>query len=76
MTTQAVIGSVVYNGAKVYINKHFHKVVVHAIIIDQCNQSAGLYDMQVTAICGRAIISLRDKNAVLRGLSVKLGLGH
>ena len=35
-----IFGSIVYNRAIVYKRHNFLKVVVHVIIIDQCNQTA------------------------------------
>ena len=52
----AVFWSIVYNRAKVYIHQTFSKVVVHVIIIDQWNQTARLYENQVTIIYSRAIL--------------------
>ena len=38
--TWKILGSIVYNRAIVYKHQNFLKVVVHVIIIDQCNQTA------------------------------------
>ena len=35
-----IFGSIVHNRAIVYKHQNFLKVVVHVIIIDQCNQTA------------------------------------
>ena len=48
--------SLVYNGAKVYFIQNFLNVIVHVIIIHQWNQTARLYEIQVTVICSRAIL--------------------
>ena len=45
-----LFGSIVYIRAKVYIHQDFFKVVVHVIIIDHWNQTARLYEIQVTVI--------------------------
>ena len=41
------IGPIVYNPTIVYLHNNFLKVVVHVIIIDQLNQAARLYKIQV-----------------------------
>ena len=43
-------------GSIVYKHQDFLKVVVHMIIIDQWNQVARLYEIQVTVIYSRAIL--------------------
>ena len=37
---QAIIGSILYNRAIIYKRQNFLKIVIHVIIIDQCNQTA------------------------------------
>ena len=39
-----------------YIHLNFLQVIVHVIIIDQWNQTARLYEIQVTIIFNRAIL--------------------
>ena len=40
LRSPVVFGSIVHNRAIVYKRQHVLKVVVHVIIIDQCNQTA------------------------------------
>ena len=40
MWVERFIGSIVYNRFIIYKRQNFLKVVVHVIIIDQCNQTA------------------------------------
>ena len=47
-TEFTIIRSIVYNRAIRYKRKNFFKVVVHVIIIDQCNQTARFDEIQVT----------------------------
>ena len=51
-----MFGQFVYNRAKIYIHQNSLKVVVHAFIIDQLNQVAHLYEIQVTVIYIGAIL--------------------
>ena len=51
-----IFWSIVYNRSRVYIHQNFLKVVVHVIIIDQRNQIARLYEIQVTLIYSRSIL--------------------
>ena len=63
MTT---FGLSVYSLANVYIHQHFLKVVVYVIIIDQWNQTAHLYEIQVKVIYSPVILlSLWRQSAVL-----------
>ena len=64
--------SIVYNRANVYIQQNFLKVVVHVVIIVQWNQTAHLYEIQVTVIYSRTI--LVTDVTLQRGLCVKPGL--
>ena len=50
------IRSIVYSKAIEYRRQNFLKVVVHVIIIDQCNQTARVYEIQVTVTDSRAIL--------------------
>ena len=68
-------GSTVYNRVIVYKHQNFPKVVVHVIIIDQCNQTASQMKSSWLFIAA-LFLSLWRQNAVDRELSVKPGLGH
>ena len=57
-----VWGSTVNYQAKVLIHLHFLKVVDHEIVIDQRNQTAHLYEIQITVIYSRANL-VTDVNA-------------
>ena len=52
----AIFGSIVCNRAILYKRQNILKVVVRKIIIDQWNQTALLYEIQVTGIYGRTIL--------------------
>ena len=54
---QQFLGRLFYNRAKVYMHQNFLKVVLHVIIIDQWNQTARLYEIQVMVIYSRAILA-------------------
>ena len=56
MNITVTFGSTVYNQSKVYIHQNFLKVVVHVIIIDQWNQTALFYEIQVMIIQSNLII--------------------
>ena len=56
MVVQFLAGSIVYNRATVYIHQNVLNVVVYVIIIDQWNQTARLYEIQLTVIYSRAIL--------------------
>ena len=49
-------GSIVQYQAMVYKRQNFHKVVVQLIIIDQWNQTARMYEIQVKVIYSRVIL--------------------
>ena len=51
---KVVFGPIVYNRAIVHKRQNFLKVVVHVIIIDQCNQATS--EVQVTVSYSRAIL--------------------
>ena len=51
-----ISGSIVYNRSIAYIRQNLLTNVVQAIIIDQWNQTAGLYEIQVTVIYSRVIL--------------------
>ena len=52
----AVFGSIVYNRSLINIHRYFLNVDVHVIIIEPWNQTAHLYEIQVTVIYSRAIL--------------------
>ena len=56
MNITVTFGSTVYNQSKVYIHQNFLKAVVHVIIIDQWNQTALFYEIQVMIIQSNLII--------------------
>ena len=56
LALKALFGSIIYNLSIVYIRQNFLEIVVHVILIDQLNQIARLYEIQVTVIYSRAIL--------------------
>ena len=64
--------SIVYNRTIVYERQNFLKIVVHVIIIDQCNQNRALDEIQVARIYRCAILSHFDIRVLLK----KAGLRH
>ena len=58
-------GPIVYNWAMVYIHQNFLKVVAHVIFIDQWNQTAHLYEIQVTVVNGDLVYKFRKNILVL-----------
>ena len=48
-----VLGSIVCNSAIIYKRQNFFQVVLHVIIIEQCNQTVRLYEIQVTVTYSR-----------------------
>ena len=60
-------GISINNRSRVYLHQNFLKAVVHVIIIDQWNQTARLYVMQVTVIYSRAsLVAVTLKCSVKR----------
>ena len=59
-----------------YITSNFLKVVVCMIIINQWNQTARLYELQLKVIYSHAILVTVTQSAMWKRLSVKPGLGH
>ena len=48
------------------MHQPFLTVVVHVIIIDQCNQTAHLYEIQITVIYSRATVAVTSGFHVMR----------
>ena len=62
-----MMGSTVYNQAIVYKRQNFHKVVVHAIVIDQRKQTDRFYKIQVTVIYSRAFFVAVTSVLLIKG---------
>ena len=60
------------------MHQNFLKVVVHVVIIDQWNKTAGLYEIQVTVIYSRAILVTLTSESNLKRVICKTwtGLTH
>ena len=58
MSERTFLDRFAYNRTKVYIHQDFLKIVVHMIIIDQCNQTARLFEIEVTVSIVSLFLSL------------------
>ena len=64
----AIFKSIVYNRAIVYKRQNFLIVIVHVMIIDQCNQNRALDEIPVMVIYSCAIlVTLTSECRVKRG---------
>ena len=61
--------------AKVYIHQNLLKVVVHVMIIAQRNQTARLYEIQVTVIYSRAILAALMSECHVKKVICKTWIG-
>ena len=72
-----IFGLIVYNLAKVYMQKNFLMALVQVIIVDQLNQTVQLYEIQATVIYSCAILETERSECCVKRVtvSVKPGLG-
>ena len=61
---------------QLYIHQNFFTVFVNVIIIDQWNQTASLYEIQVTVIYSRAILVTVTSECRVKRVICKTWMGH